>query len=76
MVLSQTIFTAIGLGDLDAGAFQLGTAADDAADRIIYDQTTGKLYYDADGNGAGSQVLFAQVTAGAALTNADFQIVG
>ncbi len=37
---------------------------------------TGKIYYDADGNGGGAQVLFAQVTAGTALTNADFLVGG
>jgi hypothetical protein len=37
---------------------------------------TGRIYYDADGNGAGAQVLFAQVNAGLALTNADFLIIG
>ncbi len=47
----------------------------DADDRIIYDSATGRIYYDADGSGAGAQVLFAQVTAGLALTNADFLIV-
>ncbi len=42
---------------------------------IIYDAATGRIYYDADGSGAGAQVLFAQVTAGLALTNADFSII-
>jgi Ca2+-binding RTX toxin-like protein len=77
VVLDQTIFSAIAsTGTLSAGAFRAGTAAADAGDRIIYDSATGKIYYDADGNGAGAKVLFATVTAGTALTNADFQIVG
>ncbi|MEO5973551.1 MAG: hypothetical protein ABIP91_09360, partial [Sphingomicrobium sp.] len=59
-------------GALAASAFRAGTAAADADDRIIYDSATGSIYYDADGNGAGAQILFAQVAAGLALTNADF----
>lgn len=46
-------------GSLGENEFVLGTAAQDADDRIIYDQSTGRLYYDADGNGAGAAVLFA-----------------
>ena len=32
-------------------------------------------FYDADGNGAGAAILFAQISTGLALTNADFHIV-
>ena len=74
--LDQTVFAALSLGALSADAFRAGTAALDADDRIIYNSGTGRIYYDADGNGAGAQILFAQVTAGLALTNADFFIVG
>jgi Ca2+-binding RTX toxin-like protein len=73
--LASAIFTSAGpAGTLAASAFQLGTAADDAQDHIIYDSSTGNIYYDADGNGVGAQVLFAQVTAGLTLTNSDFYI--
>jgi serralysin len=44
-----------------ATAFHAGTAAADAADRIIYDQATGRIFYDADGLGGAAQVLFAQL---------------
>ncbi len=75
--LDLSVFTAIGVeGALAEGSFHLGTAAADADDRIVYDGATGRLYYDADGNGAGAAVQFAQVTAGTALTNADFMIIG
>ncbi|EDL49208.1 hypothetical protein ED21_21049 [Erythrobacter sp. SD-21] len=47
--------------------FQLGTEADDADDRIIYDQTTGNLYFDADGNGEGEQILVANLGKGTVL---------
>jgi Ca2+-binding RTX toxin-like protein len=75
--LDNDVFTAAGaVGALAAGAFFAGTAAHDSGDRIIYDGATGNIYYDADGNGAGAQVLFAHVAAGTALTNADFVIIG
>lgn len=73
--LSQAVFAAIGTGTLAASAFQIGSAANDAADRIIYDQALGRIYYDADGNGAGAKVLFARVVPGVAMTNGDFQVV-
>jgi Ca2+-binding RTX toxin-like protein len=75
IVLDRTVFVQLGLGALPGAAFFAGTVAHDADDRIIYDSATGKLFYDADGNGAGAQVLFAQVVANAALTSADFLIV-
>jgi len=74
--LNHSIFLAFGgPGVLLSSQFQVGTAANDAQDRIIYDQSTGNIYYDADGNGAGAQILFAQVTAGQTLAFSDFIIV-
>ena len=41
------------LGTLAVDAFSSGTdaIADDATDRIIYDSSTGRVYYDGDGSG-------------------------
>ena len=66
------MFKQIGAGRLAAGAFHVGTSAGNADDRIVYDQATGKIFYDADGSGAGAAILFATVTAGTTLTSADF----
>jgi Ca2+-binding RTX toxin-like protein len=75
--LARSIFTKAGAaGTLSASAFRQGTAAGDASDRIVYDQASGKIFYDGDGNGAAAAVLFATVTAGTALTNADFVVYG
>ncbi|MGF9758344.1 hypothetical protein AAII07_24385 [Microvirga sp. 0TCS3.31] len=46
----------------------IGKSAKDADDRLVYDKATGALYYDADGNGAGEAIQFAQLKAGAALS--------
>ncbi|MBL8548131.1 MAG: PQQ-dependent sugar dehydrogenase [Hyphomonadaceae bacterium] len=70
--LDRAIFTQIGLGQLAVGAFVMGAAAGDADDRIIYDPTTGALYYDADGNGGGAAVQFATLAPGLALENDNF----
>ena len=51
-----------------------GNAGDDN-DRIVYQKTTGKLFYDADGDGAGTRQLFAVLTDHPKLTVADFEII-
>jgi len=74
--LDDAYFAGIGaLGTLAAGALALGTHALDTTDRIVYDSATGRIYFDADGSGAGAQILFASVTVGTALTASDFAIV-
>jgi Ca2+-binding RTX toxin-like protein len=76
IVLDRSVFTAAGAqARLSSDAFVLGTAAADAEDRLVYDQASGRLFYDADGTGAGAQVLFARLAAGTELGAADFQIV-
>jgi Ca2+-binding RTX toxin-like protein len=65
-------------GALGVDAFWGGagiTASHDATDRILYNKTTGALYYDADGTGATAAVQIAQLTAGATLTTADLFII-
>jgi Ca2+-binding RTX toxin-like protein len=67
-------------GNLQSSSFRTGqglTSAQDADDYLIYDSTTGNLYYDALGNAAGSAgaVQIAQLSAGLALTSNDFLIV-
>lgn len=74
--LDNAVFTRIGpLGQLAAGAFRVGTAAGDATDRVVYNDDTGQLFYDADGSGGGRAVLFATVTANTALSASDLWVV-
>jgi Ca2+-binding RTX toxin-like protein len=72
--LAKSIFASIG-GALDASELRLGAAAVDANDFLIYNSATGQLFYDANGNGAGGQTLFATVTAGTVLDTGDFVMV-
>ena len=63
--LDNAIFAAFGLttGVLNAANFAAngGGIAGDANDFILYDTATGRLYYDADGNGAGASILFGRI---------------
>ncbi|TWF56790.1 calcium-binding protein [Neorhizobium alkalisoli] len=75
--LDNAIFTEItGTGKLSSAQFWASTSgkAHDASDRIIYDKDDGKLYYDSDGSGKAAAVLFATLSDGLKLTNADFLI--
>jgi serralysin len=71
-----SVFAALGAGPLDANAFVIGTAALDGDDRIIYNSTTGGLFYDADGDGAGAAIQFATLTGAPTLIADDFIIGG
>jgi len=72
IVLSSAIFGGIGLGSVAGSQFVIGTAAQDAGDRIIYNDATGAVYYDSDGTGAAAAIQFAELSPGLALTNHDF----
>ncbi len=55
---------------------EYGCRGDRANDRIIYKDSTGSLYYDADGSGtAFAAVKFATIINNAILTNADFVVI-
>ena len=74
--LKDDIFTKAGpIGDLKGAAFYVGSKAHDASDRIIYNKSTGDLFYDADGNGKIAAVKFASLASGLAVTAADFDII-
>jgi serralysin len=72
--LDRATFAAIG-DSLDEGEFRLGTHAGDADDRIMYDAATGRLFYDADGSGAGDKVLVGYIGEGLSLTAGEFLVL-
>jgi len=79
LALSTTVFTTLSAGSLASAQFYAAagaTAAQDANHRIIYDTTTGTLYYDADGSLSGATaVKFALLGTQPGLTTGDFLIV-
>lgn len=76
IVLENAIFTAFATtGAIASGAFHTGAAAQDANDRLIYNKTTGDLFYDTNGSGSGGSVQIAELSAGLSLTYEDFLIV-
>jgi len=72
--LDDAVFVGLTTGTLGGAAFaaNLIGAATDALDRIIYETDTGRVYFDADGNGAIASVHFATLTDNLAVTDADF----
>jgi serralysin len=75
--LDRRIFSGMTTGYLNASAFLSGagaTAATTAAQRIIYNSTTGDIYYDADGAGGAAAVKFATIGAGNPAFNTDFYV--
>jgi Ca2+-binding RTX toxin-like protein len=82
--LDNAFFLALGLeGNLSASAFQVnasGNAANTASTFVIYDQSNGQLWYDADGSGTGAAVLIATVyssgtTPATGLDANDFRVI-
>jgi len=78
--LENGIFTQLSTtGALSADNLKLGAAAADANDFIIYNDSTGALFYDADGSGAGAAMQFATVysagTTPAALSAGEFVVI-
>jgi Ca2+-binding RTX toxin-like protein len=76
--LENGIFKAlIATGALNAESFKSGAGvitAADANDYLIYNTTTGALYYDANGSKTGAAIQIATLTTKPLLTASDFWI--
>ncbi|MDC9837001.1 calcium-binding protein [Rhizobium binxianense] len=75
LLFDHTIFAALSLSKFSDENFVLGTKALEADDRLIYDQTSGTLSFDADGSAAGSAVHVADLDKSPALHFSDFQLL-
>jgi Ca2+-binding RTX toxin-like protein len=75
IVFDASVFTALSPGWLSADAFAFSTDTLNADHRVVYNATTGALFYDADGSGAGAAQQVATISTGLQLTQNDFMIV-
>jgi Ca2+-binding RTX toxin-like protein len=77
--LSKAAMAGLGaVGALGAGEFETGAglvAAATVAGRIVYNSTTGVVYYDADGSGAGAAVMIATITGTPTIAVGEFAII-
>ena len=74
-LLNDVVFTNSGLGQLEELAFALGEIATNSAQRIVYDNLNGELFYDSDGVGGVDQIQFASLTPQLAISSDDFTII-
>ncbi|NEP02710.1 MAG: calcium-binding protein [Symploca sp. SIO2E9] len=63
------------LGTLESKQFTLGSSAQDADDRFIYNKKTGDLFFDADGTGKQAQVQFAKLSGAPSLDFSDITVI-
>lgn len=61
-------------GTLPTSQFVLGTVATGATATVLYDGTTGALFFDVDGTGASASVQIAQLVGNPILSNTDILI--
>jgi Ca2+-binding RTX toxin-like protein len=74
--LGNTLFTKLTTsGVLNIANFKVASTAADANDFIVYNKTTGALFYDADGNGLGTAIQVAVLGINLVLTNNDFIVI-
>jgi Ca2+-binding RTX toxin-like protein len=77
--IARSVMTGLSVpGPLNSADFRSGAdviAAGDATDRIIYNTSTGALYYDADGTGPSAAIQFAHLSGNPTLTSEDFWII-
>jgi len=80
LLFDHNAFTALGpVSDWNAGDARFyaaagATAGHDADDRLVYNTSTGNLYYDDDGSGSHTAQLVATLNAGAALAASDISV--
>jgi Ca2+-binding RTX toxin-like protein len=76
IMLDNRMFTRVGRdGWLTSSAFNTGSSAKDASDRIIYNKKTGALLYDPDGIGGAAAVKLAQLSSALEITRSDFFVL-
>jgi Ca2+-binding RTX toxin-like protein len=65
----------LSVGTLPTDRFVLGASASSSKERLIYNPSTGALFFDADGNNGQQQIQIAQLSPNLALTASQISIV-
>ncbi|MCX7084823.1 MAG: cadherin-like domain-containing protein [Methylococcales bacterium] len=73
--LDHLTFNKLSIGNLNTENFIIGTKAIDTNDYISYNDSTGALFYDADGSAKGKALQIAVIGTHLALHNTDFSII-
>lgn len=74
--LENSVFSKLtATGTLSSSYLRIGDKALDSNDYIVYNMSTGAMYYDADGSGSGAAVQFAVLKAGLGITAADLFVI-
>jgi Ca2+-binding RTX toxin-like protein len=74
LAFARSAFSALAPGELSTAAFVQAAAALTSEQRIIYNQSTGVVSYDADGSGGGAAITVAQLNAGQILKPQDIKV--
>ncbi|MBY5811138.1 calcium-binding protein [Rhizobium leguminosarum] len=75
LMLDHSIFAVLSLSRFSDENYVLGTKALETDDKLIYDQASGILAYDADGSAAGAAIRVADLDNSAALHFKDLLLV-
>ena len=75
IALDDAVFTQLTAGALPDSVFHIGREAADADDRILYEASTGNLFYDPDGTGPLASQYFASMHEGLNLSASDFIVI-
>jgi hypothetical protein len=76
IVISGSDFSAdLTLGNLSEDQFVIGTEAEDGSDRFIYNETTGRLFFDPDGTGSTAATAIAVFDESPDISAVDIQVI-
>lgn len=73
--LDHSIFKKLSVSTQLDSVFHIGSKAENTTDLIVYNNTNGNLYYDADGSGKGTAVLFATLTGAPTISASDIYLI-
>jgi Ca2+-binding RTX toxin-like protein len=72
--LDRSVLTKLASWNNLSDQLKIGSSATKSYERIIYDNTTGKLFYDADGSDNGEAIIIAILGQDLALTDKNFHV--